>query len=130
MTVLGPSQGGAGIIYQYSTKLGLGSHSFSFTFSNVSGAVTLPDNGVPFPGPEVHPFNVSGMSVKPGIALPGAAVTFSATYRSPTHTPPPLAEVDVHGTPYALHAHGPNYFKGVPTTDKTPNPIAPQHSYP
>src|SRR5258708_19600324 len=116
MTVLGPSQGGAGIIYQYSTKLGLGSHSFSFTFSNVSGAVTLPDNGVPFPGPEVHPFNVSGMSVKPGIALPGAAITFSATYRSPTNTPPPLPKVHFNGTPYPLQPNAPTYLKVVPYT--------------
>ena len=129
MTVLGPSQGGAGIIYQYSTKLGLGSHSFSFTFSNVSGAVTLPDNGVPFPGPEAHPFNVGGMSVKPGIALPGAAITFSATYRSPTNTPPALAEVDVDGTPYALQANGTNYLKGVTYTYKTSKLIVGQHYY-
>ncbi len=129
MTVLGPAQQGGGTIYQYSTKLGLGTHSFSFTFSDVTGTTTLPLNGVPFPGPEVHPFNVSGMAVKPGVVLPGSPVTFSATYRSPTNTPPVLAEVDVDGTAYALHPNGTNYQKGVTYSYTTSSLITGQHYY-
>lgn len=112
MAVLGTVPG-RGTMYQYSTTLPTGSHSYSFTFTDTSGTITLPYNGVPFPGPEVHPFNVSSFNVSPAQVLPGNPVTFSAIYTSPTNTAPTLAKVDIDGQPFTLQPNGSNYQKGV-----------------
>jgi phospholipase C len=105
---------GGGTLYQYSTKLGVGTHGFSFTFSNPSGGtVTYPDNGLPFFGPEVHPFQVTRTLINP-VLLPGRTVTFSALYRSPTNTPPTRAAVEIDGVPYNMTSTGgTNYVTGV-----------------
>ena len=47
-----------GVLYSYTTKLPVGIHSYSFTFSDTVGTVTLPFNGV-YLGPEVHAFNLT-----------------------------------------------------------------------
>jgi phospholipase C len=108
----GPA-GGGGTVYQYTTKLGVGTHSFTFTFSDTSGTVTMPFNGVPFSGPEVHPFNVLTRPVTKS-ALPTASITYSIRYSSPTNTPPTLMEVDVDGVPHAMQSTGgTNYQAGV-----------------
>ncbi len=114
MEANGPFQGG-GTLYSYSTTLPVGEHSYTFTFSDTSGTVTLPFNGVPFPGPEVHPYNVTQIKVKPGITLPGTTMKFSAKYQSPTNTPPTVAEIDIDGTSFQLQPPGGklNYAKGV-----------------
>jgi len=110
---------GSGTIYQYTTTLPVGTHSFTFTFTDSSGTVTLPANGVPFPGPEVHPFTVAGYNAHPNISLPGTSVTYSVKYQSPTSTAPTLAELDIDGVPHALKANGTNYQKGVTYTYTT-----------
>lgn len=107
-----------GYLYQYTTNgLSLGmNHSFTFTFSNGSGGtVTLPDNGVPFPGPYVHTYQTAWM-VSPKVALPGQSIKFSATYTSLTNTAPTQAEVDIDGNRYQLKSNcgsSCNYTKGV-----------------
>jgi len=118
-----------GSLYQYTTTLPLGlTHSFTFTFSDgKGGTVTLPDNGVPFPGPYVHNYQLS-WEVSPKLALPGAPVKFSATYTSLTNTPPTKEQVDIDGVAYNLTAHCINncdYTKGVQYTYTTSSlPIA------
>jgi phospholipase C len=112
MARIGPA-GGGGTLYEYVTKLGLGMHGAKFTFSDVSGTLTLPYNGVPFPGPEVHPFTVLS-GVTPAVALPGHAVTYTAKYISPTNKAPTLAVVDIDGVTHALRSTGgTNYASGV-----------------
>ena len=68
---------------------------------------------MPFPGPEVHPFNLTQIAVTPGVILPGASVNYSAIYQSPTNTAPTLAAVDIDGTTFQLQANGNNYRQGV-----------------
>ncbi len=118
-----------GNLYQYSTKLPLGlNHTFSFTFSNPSGGtVTLPDNGVNFPGPYVHPYTLS-WSVKPKAGLSNVPYKFSATYKSDTNTAPTQTEVDIDGKAYKLTANCTsqgtcNYSKGVNYTYTTMLPV-------
>ena len=83
MARIGMTKGG--FLYQYSTKLGAGTHGFTFTFSNPSGGtVDFPVNGVPFFGPEVHPFVVN-RSIVNEVTLPGTTVTFVAKYKSPSN---------------------------------------------
>src|SRR2546421_1147597 len=104
MARIGITKGG--FLYQYSTKLGVGTHGFSFTFSNPSGGtVTFPVNGVPFFGPEVHPVVVN-RSIVNEVTLPKTTVTFVAKYKSPTNTPPTLAVIEVDGVPYTMTSTG------------------------
>ncbi len=109
-----------GTLYQYTTLLPVGNHSYTFNFDNGSGTIiTIPDNSVPFPGPDVYPF-----SFKPGVSakkvLLGTNVTFSSFYRSPKNKAPRLSEVDIDGVPYAMQSDGTtNYRTGVRYTFST-----------
>jgi len=118
---------GFGELYQFSTKLGVGNHTYSFTFSDgPSATVTLPHNGVSFPGPEVHPFILNALTspVKPSPGLPGQTVTYNVLYTSSTNTAPALAEVDIDGVAHAMHSTGgTNYAMGVHYVYSTPMPI-------
>lgn len=111
MTVLMPI--GKGSIYQYNTKLPVGNHSFTFTFSDPSGGtLTIPYNGVPMQGPQVYPFslttNVSSMT------LAGQSVNYSAKYQSPAGKAPTIAQVIIDDTTYQMQSDGTtNYKKGV-----------------
>jgi len=113
MTVVGPVHGKKATIYGYSTKLGVGSHGYTFTFSDVSGTGTLPYNGVAFPGPEVHPLTLTQLTTKPNLVLPGQPVTYSVVYTSPTNTAPTLAKVDIDGTSFDMQPKGKSYQTGV-----------------
>src|SRR3989440_114599 len=77
------TQTSSGALYQYTTKLGVGHHSFTFTFSDTSGTITLPynfaTNHVQFPGPDVNPFALTNSSVTK-VASPGQPVTYSTKY--------------------------------------------------
>lgn len=123
---------GFGELYQYSTKLSVGNHSFSFTFSDTSGTVTLPHNGVPFPGPVVNSFTLNALTspVQPSPGLPGQTVTFNVLYTSFTNvtngTAPTLAEVDIDGVAHTMQPTGSppyNYKKGVHYLFTMPMPV-------
>jgi hypothetical protein len=127
MIASGPFNG-QGTLYTYTTKLPLGSHGFSFTFSTKNGPVTMPFNGIPFNGPTVGPFDLK-TSLSPGVALPSQPITYSAIYTSPTNTAPTLAEVDIDGVPYAMQSSGgTNYQSGVTYTFSTTLPVG-EHWY-
>lgn len=116
-----------GSLYQYTTTMPLGmSHSFTFTFSDgKGGTTTLPQNGVPFPGPYVHTYTV-GWNVTPKVALPNTLIHFSATYTSLTNTKPTQAAVRVDGTLINLTpkcTQNCNYTKGVQYTYSAPYPV-------
>ncbi len=108
-----------GSLYEYSTTLGPGSHSYTFTFSDTTGTLTIPYNNLPFPGPDVYPFSLTGISVTTA-ALPGKNVTYSLTYTSPTNKPPTLSEVEIDSVPYTMQSSGgTDYTKGVTYTFTT-----------
>ena len=129
MTSIGPAQP-KGTLYQYKTKLAVGTHSFTFTFSDTSGTITMPFNGVPFSGPEVHPFNVVTRAITQS-ALPGASITYALRYSSPTNTAPTLMVVDVDGVTHALQktSGGTNYLKGVNYAYTTTSLSVGEHYY-
>lgn len=117
------------VLYQYSTKLAQGQHSFSFTFSDGQETATLPDNGIPFSGPTVHGFSLSSGLSKNTVVY-GQTVTYTATYTSPTNTPPTLAEVDIDGIPYSMTSDGTsNYTRGVRYTYSTTSLSVGEHYY-
>jgi len=103
------TQTSSGALYQYTTKLGVGHHSFTFTFSDTSGTITLPynfaTNHVQFPGPDVNPFALTNSSVTK-VALPGQPVTYSTKYTSSTNTPPTLTEIDIDGVANTMVSSG------------------------
>lgn len=102
-----------GTLYQYRTTLTPGHHTFTFNFSDGSGMITLPYNGVPFPGPDVYPFNVIP-NITPNNAMVNQAITYKATYRSSTNTPPTMTEVDIDGIAHTMqYLSGHNYQVGV-----------------
>lgn len=103
--------------YQATTTLAAGnSHTYSFEFSNGTGTWQLPLNDVPFTGPIVAPFELSGVGVSSpgtgnGIAQLGQPLTVSVTYRSPTGNPPTTASVLIDGQSHPMVSAG-----GSPTT--------------
>src|SRR5258706_2365944 len=103
-----------GILYQYNTTLPTGSHSFTFTFSDVSGNLTIPYNGVPMPSPQVNAFTMQSDTVTPSAALPGQPVTYSVKYYSPSNKAPTLTEINIDGVPHTMvSTGGTNYKAGV-----------------
>lgn len=101
-----------GILYQYNTTQPIGNHSFTFTFSDVSGTLTIPYNGVPMPGPQVNTFSMQSDTVTPAVALPGQPVTYSVKYYSPSNKAPTLTEIDIDGAPHTMKSTGGTNYKG------------------
>jgi len=116
-----------GYLYQYITKLPVGQHSFTFTFSDGQGTTTMPYNGIPFAGPEVFPFSVN-TSVN-GTPLFGKTITYKAVYTSPTNTPPTLHELDIDTNHYTLQGSGNDYTKGVTYSFTTSSLAIGEHAY-
>jgi phospholipase C len=103
--------------YQATTTLASGnSHTYSFRFGSGTGSWRLPLNNVPYTGPIVAPFQLSGIGVsspgtKNGIAQLGQPLTISVTYRSPAGHPPTTASVLIDGQSHPMVLAG-----GSPTT--------------
>ena len=117
-----------GSLYQY-TGGGLTAntpHSFTFTFSDgQGGTVTLPDNNVPFPGPDVRNFKVKWL-LNTKTSLSTQTFVFSATYSNLKGTPPTQEEVDIDGGKHQMQSTCPNncdYVKGVKYTYSTMLPV-------
>jgi len=129
MSVVGPA-GGGGTLYEYSTKLSTGIHNATFTFSDGSGGTTtLPYNGVPFSGPQVSPFQLN-ITAPVAVAQPNDAITYKATYISPTNTAPTVTAVDIDGVPFTMTSTGgTDYAKGVTYTFTTSSLSIGDHWY-
>lgn len=130
MSLIGHAKGSK-YYYQYSTQLGVGKHSFTFTFStnNAGGTFTLPFGNVPFSGPEVHPFNAGPIGPKVSVVALNTPVTYQLSYKSPTNTAPTLVEVDIDGVPYNMQSRGHNYQSGVTYTYTTSSLFVGTHYY-
>ncbi len=129
MSVVGPA-GGGGTLYEYSTKLAIGLHNASFTFSDGSGGTTtIPYNGVPFSGPQVSPFQVN-ITPPVAVAQPSQPITYKATYISSTNTAPTVTDVDIDGVPFTMTSTGgTDYKKGVTYTYTTSSLSVGDHWY-
>jgi hypothetical protein len=106
--------GGGGTLYQYSTTLLMGMHTYSFTFSDggAGTTITLPFNGE-YCGPEMHPFALTNIFVN-GRVLLGKTVTYNVTYISPTNTAPTRTEIDIDSVSYQMTLTGsPTYQTGA-----------------
>ncbi|MGB8344069.1 MAG: alkaline phosphatase family protein [Ktedonobacteraceae bacterium] len=126
MVKKGPANGGT--LYQYTTKLPHGTHTFSFSFSDSNGTYALPDNGVPWTGPTVHSFQIIP-NVSPKTATPGQTVTYTAKYTSFLGLAPTVAEIEIDGVDYPMQSSGGNYSKSVTYTYSTNTLSTGDHSY-
>jgi len=112
----GKAAPGGGRLYTYTTTLGKGQHTYMYSFTDSTGtSVSLPDNSVPFNGPEVHPFFVTAATARvTSPALPGQSVTYNVMYSSPTGTHPTVAQIIIDGVAHNMHlSSGTNYVNGV-----------------
>ncbi len=116
MTVVAQTKDGP--LYQYVTKLpvGIGTHSFTFTFSDgPNSTVTIPFNNVPMPGPDVYPFSLKD-GLHPYDALKNQLVTFKITYVSSTDTAPTVTEVEIDDVIYQMTSTGGTNYKQASST--------------
>jgi phospholipase C len=106
------SLGNNATMYTATDTLSPGPHNYYFEFADSTSSWVLPNNNVPFTGPQVAPFNLSKVIVsdKAG-ALPGQPVTIQVTYTSPAGKSPTLAGVVVDDVFHPMTA-----IKGTPTT--------------
>jgi len=67
----------------------------------------MPDNGLQFPGPEMHPFFVDIANAKILLtALTGQVVKYTVTNTSHSNTPSTLAEVFIDGIRHTMVSTG------------------------
>ncbi|HEX9035395.1 MAG TPA: alkaline phosphatase family protein [Ktedonobacterales bacterium] len=125
-----------GQLYTYQTTMPVGSHSFTFTFSDPSqpnGLTTQPFN-MPMPGPEVDEFTLTNWltSISPVTQLVNKPVTFTVNYVSKANIAPTVAELDLDGVPHAMQLQSsgpPCYSCGVNFTYTTSSLSVGQHFY-
>jgi len=92
--------------YEATTSLAPGPHTYAFHFAAGGNSWQLPLNSTPFTGPQVMPFDVTGIKVSPGTGAQqlGQPVTFSCIYKSPAGKTPVTAQVDIDNNIHALNA--------------------------
>ena len=90
----------SGTIYEYSTSLPAGTHTFSFAFSTGSQHEVMPFNRVPYTL-QVLPFDVID---KTNIELPliGVMQHFAFDFHSPSVKAPTVAEVQIDGIAHSM----------------------------
>jgi phospholipase C len=101
--------------YEAKTTLAPGSHTYTFQFGDGTDSWHLPLNNVPFSGPQVLPFDITGFKVTPGTGAQqlGEPVTFSCTYKSPAGKTPVTAEIDIDNNIHAMNAVKGTAAKGI-----------------
>ena len=99
--------------YEGTTTLTPGAHTYQFNFSDGTSNWQLPLNNVPFSGPQVLPFDITGFKVSPGTGAQqlGQPVTFSCIYKSPAGKTPVTAQINIDNNVHAL-----NLVKGTAAT--------------
>ena len=101
--------------YTATTKLPAGSHTYTFRFAAGAQSWQLPLSSVPFPGPQVLPFDITGFKVTPntGAQQLGQPVTFSCTYTSPAGLTPVTAQIVIDNQAHAMTATGGTAQTGI-----------------
>src|SRR5579875_797514 len=124
MVADGHSTHPAGKLYKYSTKLPVGNHTFSFSFSAGQKTIVMPANGTTY-SVQVLPFTVVNKSSANPV-LSSAGLTFKATYTSPAGLAPTVAQVEIDGSPIDMKptSRTPDYAAGT-TFQCSTGPLAP-----
>jgi hypothetical protein len=96
--------GGDHVIYQATSTLDPGAHTYSFQFSDGTATWKLPVNNVPYSGPMVAPFDLTNFRIGGGLCQSGKPCTISVTYTSPGGHEPTAARAVIDGTSYPMTA--------------------------
>ena len=109
--------------YEGTTKLAPGPHTYRFRFGAGGKSYQLPLNNVPFSGPQVLPYDITGFKVTPGTGAQqlGKPVTFSCTYKSPAGKTPVTAAIDIDNKLHTLNAVSGTAAKGIHYQYTTPH---------
>jgi len=99
--------------YEATTTLAPGPHTYTFRFGDSTNSWQLPLNNVPFTGPQVLPFDITGFRLTPGKGAQqlGQPVAFTCIYKSPAGKTPVTAQINIDNGVHALNA-----ISGTPTT--------------
>ncbi len=99
--------------WEATTKLAPGTHTYSFQFGTGTNSWQLPLNSTPFSGPQVMPFQLTGIKITPGngAQLLGQPVVFSCVYTSPAGKAPVTAQINIDNSVHTMNA-----TNGTPTT--------------
>jgi phospholipase C len=127
MTDFGPSVGGE--LYTYTTQLGFGNHTYSFTFSSGNTLVTIPyNNNNVWQGPTVQDFTIDSPTLNPPMGLP-SPITYTVRYLNLNNLAPTRAEIDVDGQAFPMSTTDPSYSTGATFTYTAPSLGAGVHYY-
>lgn len=101
--------------YEGTTTLNPGPHTYTFQFTAGGNNYQLPLNSVPFSGPQVLPYDITGFKVTPGTGAQqlGQPVVFSLTYKSPAGKTPVTAQINIDNHPHTLNAVSGTAAKGI-----------------
>lgn len=91
-------------VYEYTTTLSPGTHSFTFSFDFEGRSAVMPINNVPYIV-QVMPFDVVDLTAFPSNLL-GSDAYFAISYSSPTGESPSVAQVEIDGVGYTLTPAG------------------------
>ncbi len=127
-----------GAIYQYTTTLGVGNHSYAFYFMDTyNNSAWIPNNGT-YSGPVVTtgsggkknsaPTLANG-TVSPQFGTTTTVFTYSVTYRDADNDPPTIRTVYIDGKPKTMNYVSGNYKSGAIYQYKTMISTIGTHTY-
>lgn len=98
--------GGAHAVYQATTSLAPGQHTYSFEFSDGTGNWQLPVNNAQYSGPMVAPFDLANAKIctRTGVSQLGKPCTISVRYKSPAGLRPTAAKAVIDGIAHPMTA--------------------------
>jgi phospholipase C len=98
--------------WETTSQLAPGPHTYTFQFGDGTNSWQLPLNNIPFSGPQVMPFTITGIKVTPsnGAQQLGQPVVFSCIYKSPAGKTPVTAQINIDNNIHVM-----NVKSGTPT---------------
>ena len=102
--------------WEATSTLAAGPHTYTFQFGDGTNSWQLPLNSIPFSGPQVMPFSLTGLKLTPGNGAQqlGQPVTFSVIYKSSAGKTPVTAQINIDNNVHALNAMSGHAHKGHP----------------
>ena len=109
--------------WEATSTLAAGPHTYTFQFGDGTNSWQLPLNSIPFSGPQVMPFSLTGLKLTPGNGAQqlGQPVTFSVIYKSSAGKTPVTAQINIDNNVHALNAVSGTPTKGIHYQYTTPH---------
>jgi hypothetical protein len=101
--------------WEATSQLAPGPHAYTFQFGDGTNSWQLPLNNIPFSGPQVMPFTITGIKVTPsnGAQQVGQPVVFSCIYKSPAGKTPVTAQINIDNNVHVMNAKSGTPAKGI-----------------